>query len=252
MSLDGSGFALVTLVWAALAVPAGIYSLVGTDHVGRTGGNPRGPRVAARWGWFGMELPALGVLPAVYLAAANRHPVGDLLVAAWVLHYAHRTLVWPWIVQRRSRPMPAVTCVSAVVFNVVNGLLIGWFLGRLAHYPPGWFADPRFLAGAAAFVAGAALNVTSDYRVARLRARQRGRYVLPHGGAFRFLSAPNLTGEIVEWIGFALMSWSLPALAFAMWTAANLIPRALWRHRWYRDTFPDYPPSRRAVIPGLL
>ena len=142
MSLDASGFAVVTLVWAALAVPVGIYSLVGTDHVGRTGGNPRGPRVAARWGWFGMELPALGVLPAVYLAAANRHPVGDLLVAAWVVHYAHRTLVWPWIVQRRSRPMPVVTCVSAVVFNVINGLLIGWFLGRLADYPPGWLRGP--------------------------------------------------------------------------------------------------------------
>ena len=48
------------------------------------------------------------------------------------------------------------------------------------------------------------------------------------------------------------MAWSLPALAFAMWTAANLIPRALWRHRWYREKFPDYPPSRRAVIPGVL
>ena len=252
MSLDSSGFALVTLVWAALAVPVGIYGLVGTDHVGRTGGNPRGPRIAARWGWFGMELPALCVLPAVYLAAGNRHPVGDVLVAAWVVHYAHRTLVWPWIVQRHSRPMPAVTCVSAVVFNVINGLLIGWFLGRLAEYPPDWFVDPRFLAGAVALLAGAALNVTADYRVARLRARQQGRYVLPRGGAFRFLSAPNLTGEIVEWIGFALMSWSLPALAFAMWTAANLIPRALWRHRWYRETFPDYPAACRAVIPGVL
>ena len=135
MSLDASGFALVTLVWAALALPVGVYSLVGTDHVGRTGGNPRGPRIAARSGWFCMELPALCVLPAVYLAAGSRHPAGDLLVAAWVVHYAHRTLVWPWIVQRHARPMPAVTCVSAIVFNVINGLLIGWFLGHLADYP---------------------------------------------------------------------------------------------------------------------
>ncbi len=148
--------------------------------------------------------------------------------------------------------MPAVTCVSAVVFNAINGLLNGWFLGHLADYPPDWFLDPRFMAGAAAFLSGAALNVTADYRLARLRAKQQGRYVVPHGGAFRFLSAPNLTGELIEWIGFALMSWSLPALAFAMWTAANLIPRALWRHRWYRQTFPGYPPARRAIIPGVL
>ena len=99
MSFDLSGFDTLVVVWAALAAPVLIYSLVGTDHVGRIGGNPPGPRMAARWGWVVMELPAL---------------------------------------------------------------------------------------------------------------------------------------------------------AFALWTAANLIPRALWRHRWYRRTFPDYPPSRRAVIPGVL
>lgn len=38
----------------------------------------------------------------------------------------------------------------------------------------------------------------------------------------------------------------------ALWTAANLTPRALWRYCWYRQTFPDYPPSRRALIPGVL
>ena len=102
-------------------------------------------------------------------------------------------------------------------------------------------------------VAWAALAVpVFIYSLARLRRQQQGRYVIPRGGAFRFLSSPNLTGEIVEWIGFALMAWSLPGPAFAMWTAANLIPRALWRHRWNRRTFPDYPPSRRAVIPGAL
>lgn len=99
MTFSLSGFDSMVVLWAALAVPVFIYSLVGTDHVGRAGGNPRGPRVAARWGWVVIELSAL---------------------------------------------------------------------------------------------------------------------------------------------------------AFALWTAANLIPRALWRHRWYRQTFPDYPPSRRAVIPGVL
>ena len=66
MSFDLSGFDTIVAVWAALAAPVFIYSLVGTDHVGRAGGNPRGPRVAARWGWVVMELPVLCVLPAVY------------------------------------------------------------------------------------------------------------------------------------------------------------------------------------------
>lgn len=252
MSFEWSGFDTIVVIWAALAIPVFIYSLVGTDHVGRTGGNPRGPRVAACWGWVVMELPALCVLPAVYLLAGNRHLVADLLVAAWVIHYAHRTLVWPWIVPRCSRPMPIAICVSGFVFNVVNGLLNGWFLGYAADYPWEWLLDGCFIAGAAAFLTGAALNVTTDYRLAQLRRQQQGRYLIPRGGAFRLLSSPNLAGEMIEWIGFALMAWSLPALAFALWTAANLVPRALWRHRWYRRTFPDYPPSRRALIPGVL
>jgi hypothetical protein len=69
---------------------------------------------------------------------------------------------------------------------------------------------------------------------------------------FEWISCPNLFGEIVEWFGFALMCWSLPALSFAIWTAANLIPRALSHHAWYRGHFPDYPQARRAVIPFVL
>jgi hypothetical protein len=59
-------------------------------------------------------------------------------------------------------------------------------------------------------------------------------------------------GEIIEWSGFALMCWNLPALSFAIWTAANLIPRAVSHHAWYRRTFPDYPQDRHAVVPALL
>jgi len=39
---------------------------------------------------------------------------------------------------------------------------------------------------------------------------------------------------------------------FAIWTMANLVPRALAHHRWYRETFADYPPGRKALIPYLF
>jgi 3-oxo-5-alpha-steroid 4-dehydrogenase 1 len=41
-------------------------------------------------------------------------------------------------------------------------------------------------------------------------------------------------------------------LSFAIWTAANLIPRGVSHHAWYRRTFADYPANRRAVIPRLI
>ncbi len=235
-----------------MAIPALAIGLAGKDPTGRFGGTARGPTIDARWGWLLMELSALAVFPVVYLAAGERHIVGDVLVAAWLAHYIHRTLVWPWLVQRQARPFPAITAAAGFGFNVVNGAFLGWFAARIADYPRDWFSDPRFAVGAALFLLGAALNIATDYRLTALRAKASGGAVLPRGGAFRLVSCPNLAGEMIEWTGFALMSWSLPGLAFALWTAANLIPRALWRHRWYRERFPDYPRSRRAVIPWVL
>jgi hypothetical protein len=57
---------------------------------------------------------------------------------------------------------------------------------------------------------------------------------------------------VLEWVGFAIAAGSLAGWSFAVFTAANLIPRALTHHRWYRKQFPDYPRSRRAVLPFIL
>jgi steroid 5-alpha reductase family enzyme len=134
----------------------------------------------------------------------------------------------------------------------MNAGLNGFYLGSLATYPPSWLADPRFIIGIALFLFGAAMNIWADNRLIALRADGVVTYSIPSGGLFEFVSCPNLFGEIVEWFGFALMCWNLPALSFAIWTAANLIPRALSHHRWYRRAFADYPQRRKAIIPGIL
>jgi hypothetical protein len=57
---------------------------------------------------------------------------------------------------------------------------------------------------------------------------------------------------MVQWAGWALATWSLAGLAFAVYTGANLAPRALAHHAWYRQRFPDYPARRRALVPFVL
>jgi len=37
-----------------------------------------------------------------------------------------------------------------------------------------------------------------------------------------------------------------------LWTIANLAPRALANHKWYKETFPEYPSQRKALIPFFL
>lgn len=100
--------------------------------------------------------------------------------------------------------------------------------------------------------AGFALNLHSDNTLLKLRKPGETGYSIPQGGGFRYVSCPNYLGEVMEWAGWALATWSLAGLAFFVFTAANLVPRALSHHRWYRERFEDYPPGRRAIIRGWL
>ena len=238
--------------WAAGALPTLLMGLGGRDPVGRLGRSPVGGSVNARWGWFALELPALVTFPAIYLASDNLHLVGNVVVGLWLVHYGHRGLVWCWLVPKRDATVPVAMCGASVGFNLVNGALLGWFMGYAADYSVQWLSDPRFVVGVVLFALGAGLNVWADYRLRDLRMSSRQDRVAPTDGPFRFACCPNLTGEIIEWLGFALLTWSLPALAFALWTIANLVPRALWRRDWYRDNFEDFPRERAALVPGIL
>ncbi|MBK7870944.1 MAG: DUF1295 domain-containing protein [Saprospiraceae bacterium] len=129
----------------------------------------------------------------------------------------------------------------------------GYWLGNLSViYPESWLFDWRFIIGILLFITGFIINIYADNILIYLRKPGETDYKIPTGGLFKYISCPNHFGEILEWCGFALLCWNLPALSFAIWTAANLIPRALAHHRWYRTKFENYPSERQAVIPFVL
>ncbi|MBV9990311.1 MAG: 3-oxo-5-alpha-steroid 4-dehydrogenase [Alphaproteobacteria bacterium] len=241
----------VALAWMALAVALVPLQLFVTAPYGRHVRGGWGPRISNRLGWLAMESVSLVVFAALFLIGpAHKSASAWVFFAAWVAHYVNRALVFPWRLRGRDKTMPLAIAGSAALFNTVNAGLNGVTLGWIA-YPESWLADPRFVLGLALFICGAALNLWADGRLMRLRTPQAD-YALPRGGMFERVSCPNHLGEILEWSGFALRCWNLAALSFAIWTAANLIPRALSHHRWYEARFPAYPPARKAVIPWLL
>ena len=83
--------------------------------------------------------------------------------------------------------------------------------------------------------------------------REKGEldYKIPNGHMFKWISCPNYFGEILEWIGWALATWSLAGLSFAFWAIANLVPRARANHKWYKENFSAYPETRKALIPKV-
>jgi protein-S-isoprenylcysteine O-methyltransferase Ste14 len=173
-----------------------------------------------------------------------------LLLGLWELHYLNRAMIYPLRTRTRGKRMPLTVMLMAMAFNTWNGYLNGRWLGeRAAQYTVDWMQRPAFIAGAIVFAAGLAINVWSDEILLRLRADSDSGYAIPRGGLFRFVSCPNYLGELIEWTGWTLMTWSPAALVFVIWTTANLVPRARSHHRWYRDKFVEYPANRRAIFP---
>src|SRR5262249_36820855 len=149
------------------------------------------------------------------------------LFGLWELHYLYRSFVYP-LLQRDARPMPLFIALSGAGFNVVNAWLNGrWLFSFGPERGAGDLLDPRFIAGVALFFAGWGINVRADAVLRGLRRPGESGYRIPRGGLYRFISCPNYFGEMLEWSGFALAAFSLPALSFALWTVANLLPRAL-------------------------
>ena len=212
-----------------------------------------GPTIPAAWGWVIMEIPALIALP-LYLAIAGDGltPVNAIFLFLWLAHYVQRTILYPWQHRASRNRMPLVITTLAIVFNLINGFTNGWFIASIhPDYGMTWLTDPRFIIGVSLFVAGMAINKQSDRILLNLRAPGEYDYKVPRSGLHRYVAAPNYLGEIIEWTGWAIATWSPAGLLFAAYTFANLAPRAKSHLDWYRSTFPDYPGERKALIPFI-
>lgn len=208
-----------------------------------------GPTLSARAAWIAMEAPAsLGFLYVYLLGSRRGAPAAIALLALWQAHYAHRAFVYPFRA-RGGRPMPLAVAMMGAVFNLCNAYLNARQLSELGVYPLAWLWDPRFLIGASLFVVGVAINLRADEALRALRAPGETGYKIPRGGLYEYVSSPNYLGELIAWTGWAVATWSLAGAAFALFSAANLVPRAATHHAWYRSNFDEYPAERRALIP---
>jgi 3-oxo-5-alpha-steroid 4-dehydrogenase 1 len=254
MSFAPPSYVWIWMAWILVAVAVVPYLLLRPAPYGRHGRPGWGPLLPARPAWILMEAASpLGMLLLFLLGRGLGDPVAAVFLGLWLFHYGYRAGIFPQLLPRDARPMPIVVVAAGAFFNVVNAYLNGRWLFTLAEPRDlAWLGSPRFIAGTVLFLGGFLLHVLADRELRRARQAAHGDYGVPQGSLFRLVSCPNYLGEIIEWTGFALATWSPGGLAFALWTAANLVPRAVHHHRWYRARFPDQPLARRAVLPFLL
>ena len=243
----------LTFCWLIMAIPAAICLFFINAPYGRYNSGNWGPQVNARLGWFLMESPSVVIPLGVFIYVRGWESLAIIILFfVWQSHYVYRAWVYPFRLARSSSPMPIVLTCFGGIFNLINSSLHGvWLIAFRDTLVLDWTAYNTIF-GLLLFIIGMFINVDSCSRLICLKKEESGGYSIPRGGMFRWVSCPNYFGEIIEWIGWALLTWSWPGLTFAVWTLANLGPRARAHHLWYREKFDDYPSHRKALIPNII
>ncbi|HET9869393.1 MAG TPA: DUF1295 domain-containing protein [bacterium] len=110
--------------------------------------------------------------------------------------------------------------------------------------------------GAGLFIAGAALNLASEWQRRRWKARPENKGRLYREGLFRRAVHINYFGENLSFVGFSLAAgpwWAflIPALMAVLFIAANIPMLDAYLAKRYGDDFRDYAAQTPKFIPFL-
>ncbi|MDA8558712.1 DUF1295 domain-containing protein [Flavobacteriaceae bacterium] len=238
----------ITYLWILIALIVLPVNLIYKAPYGKHSTKKWGKSIDNKTGWILMELPALLTCPLIYFIIVEEINLSIVFIIFWITHYFNRTIIYPLRIKTKGKKIPIAIVASAFFFNIVNGVFNGYFL-TLVQFES--ISEFYLILGFIIFIIGFYINISSDNLLIKLRTNQKG-YVIPNGKLFNYVSCPNFFGEIIEWLGFAIMTLNPGSLSFLIWTICNLIPRSKAHHKWYIENFENYPKKRKAVIPYLL
>ena len=152
--------------------------------------------------------------------------------------------------------MESPTIIGMLIFIVLFRNKIGqteiiFCLLWLSHYIHRTMIWPFRAQLKGLFFSGMVINIKSDDILIKLRKNNGEGYYSPQGFLYRYISCPNYFGEIIEWLGWAILTLSPSGLVFFIWTFANLVPRARSNHNWSKSNILNYPKNRKAIFPYI-
>lgn len=250
-------FTIVLIVMTVMAVVVFVSLFFVDAGYGRFYAPKWGPAIDNRLGWMLMEAPVfVAMLLLWWLSDRREDGIRLVFLLLFELHYFHRAFVFPWLMRGRSK-MPLSIIGTAVLFNTLNAYMQGgwlFYVSPVDYYSADWLTSVPFLVGMALFLFGMGVNIHSDRIIRNLRKPGDTAHYLPRGGMFRWVTSANYFGELVEWTGFAILTWSVSGAVFALWTFANLAPRAARIYNGYRQEFPEQLDTRttKRIIPFIF
>ena len=209
-----------------------------------------------RLGWVLMESPVFVAMLLYWYFSDRRFDIVPFLFFLFFeINNFQRSFIFPFLLKGKGR-MPLGIVLMGITFNVLNACMQGgwiFYFSPADMYTTAWLTTPQFIIGTVVFFGGMFINLHSDYIIRHLRRPGDTAHYLPRGGMFRYVTSANYFGEIVEWTGFAILTWSLSGTVFVVWTFANLVPRANTIYHRYLDEFGDEVRAMRLkrVIPFI-
>ena len=202
------GITEITYLWIIIALIIFPINLIYKAPYGKHSTKKWGKTIDNKTGWILMEFPALITCPLVYFIITEKINLSVVFIILWSIHYFNRTIIYPLRIKTKGKKIPIAIVASAFFFNVINGILNGYFIATIPFESISFIC---ILIGFIIFIIGLYINISSDNTLIKLRTNQKG-YVIPKGGLFNYVSCPNFFGEIIEWLGFAIMTLNLPLL----------------------------------------
>lgn len=207
-----------------------------------------GPKISNKQAWILMEAPAFCFMLFYTINFAhsgidtgNSKTALYIMASLYLIHYFQRSFIFPMLMRGKST-MPITIMLMGLIFNTLNAYLIGgWLYGEAPEgmYGIQWLYSPQFIIGTIMFFTGMGINLYSDHVIRNLRKPGDTKHYIPRKGLYKYVTSANYFGELTEWVGFAVLTWSPAGLLFAIWTFANLGPRAKSLTEKYEQEFGD-------------
>ncbi len=232
-----------------------------TPAYGMTYNTRWGISIRSNLGWFIMECPVFFFMLILYIISLslNIKPFNIVTLTIFIFfefHYFQRSFIFPLLMMGQSK-MPISIIIIGAFFNTCNAFMQGGWLFFFCPddaYPISWFWSWQFIVGTIIFLFGMVMNLYSD-RVIRHTRKDitDNNYYIPYGWSFKWISSANYTGEILEWMGFAILTWSISGAVFLIWTCANIIPRSKSVYERYTQFFgKEFTDLKRyKIFPGI-